>query len=70
MNEASKLERNRNGQVITFFFLPKGLKERITEARTTLFFAALTKQTSLFIWLQESTEAENDNIIAIVHISL
>jgi len=42
----------------------------IAEARTTQLFAVLTKPTSLFIWLEECTEAENYNIIAKVHFSL
>lgn len=63
-----------NGQAITlsiylFIYFPKGLKETITEGRTMLFFAVLTKQTSVFVWLEGSTEVEN-YIIVIVHFSL
>lgn len=59
-----------NLQDINLFLFPKGLKETKTDARTTLFFAVLTKQISCFIWRDARSEVEKCNIIATVHFSL
>lgn len=59
-----------NPQDINLFLFPKRLKETKADARTTLFFAVLTKQISCFIWLEARSEVEDCNIIATVHFSL